>query len=82
MTMHLDQARIAREMRILAEARVDQVAGKNALVLSKKDTAKIFGRSIEWVRAMIVRGRLPAIRIGNVDMIQRPVAIEALIRGV
>lgn len=81
MTVHLDQARIAREMTILAEERIDQIAGKGALILSKRHTAQIFGRSIEWVRAMIARGRLPAIRVGGVDMIQRPVAIEGLVRG-
>jgi hypothetical protein len=79
--MHLDQARLMREMTILAEERIDQIAGEGALVLSKKHTAQIFGRSVGWVRAMIVRGRLPAITVGGVDMIQRPVAIEALIRG-
>jgi hypothetical protein len=77
----LDAKRLAHEMRLLAEARVDEIAGEGALLLTKKDAAKICGRSTPWLDIMIAIGRLPTVKVGRARWIQRPVLFEALVRG-
>lgn len=77
----LDDRRLAHEMRLLAEERIDEIAGEGALLLTKKDAAKICGRSAPWLDIMIAIGRLPTVKVGRARWIQRPVLIEALVRG-
>jgi hypothetical protein len=78
----LDEARLKLEMRLLAEERADKFAGKETILLTRRDTARICGRSEQWVANMIALNRLPTIRIGPKEWVQRPVVIEALVNGV
>jgi hypothetical protein len=55
----MDRHKLEREMRLLAEERINVIAGENKLLLSQQETAKIFGKSITWVRKMIENGRIP-----------------------
>ena len=77
----LDVPRLEYEMRVLAEARVDKYAGENEVLLTKKQTAQVCNRAITWIDAMIAAGRLPVIRIGPRDWIQRPTVVEMLVNG-
>jgi hypothetical protein len=79
--MLLDAKRLAHEMRLLAEERTDEIAGEGALLLTKQDAAKICGRSKAWLDLMIAIGRLPTVKVGRANWIQRPVLIEVLVRG-
>jgi hypothetical protein len=78
----LDDRRLAHEMRLLAEERIDEIAGEGVLLLTKRDAAKICGRSQPWLDDMVATGRLPTVQIGRSACIQRPVLVEALIWGV
>jgi predicted DNA-binding transcriptional regulator AlpA len=79
--MYMDVKKLEREMRLLAEARVDTIAGENAILLTKKAASQICGKSTTWIDTMIAMGRLPTVRVGKVDWVQRPVLIEALVNG-
>jgi hypothetical protein len=77
----LDVQKLEHEMRILAEARVDKYAGPDEVLLSKRQAAKVCNRAITWIDAMVAVGRLPVVRIGPKDWIQRPVVVEMLVNG-
>jgi hypothetical protein len=77
----LDIEKLEREMRLLAEARVDTIAGENAILLTKKAAAQVCGRSKTWLDTMIAMGRLPTVKVGRSKWIQRPVLIEGLVSG-
>ena len=77
----LDAKRLAHEMRLLAEARVDEIAGEGALLLTKRDAARICGKSTPWLNIMIAINRLPTVKIGRARWIQRAALIEVLVRG-
>jgi predicted DNA-binding transcriptional regulator AlpA len=77
----LDAKKLEREMRILAEARVDRFVGEEEILLTKKATAKVCGKSTTWIDAMISAGRLPTIKIGPKEWIQRPTVVEMLVNG-
>jgi hypothetical protein len=77
----MDVERIKQEMRVLAEARIDRLAGPDTILLPKNLTAKVCGRSYPWVEHMVAVGRLPVIRIGPKDWVQRPTVVEMLVNG-
>jgi hypothetical protein len=77
----LDVEKLQYEMRVLAEARVDKYAGENEVLLTKSQTAKVCNRATTWVDAMIAAGRLPVVRIGPKDWVQRPTVVEMLVNG-
>lgn len=78
----MDAEKVRLEMRLLAEAQVDKIAGKDAILLNKRDTAKICGKSTTWVDIMIAMDRLPTVKVGRSKWVQRPALIEALVVGV
>jgi hypothetical protein len=77
----VNQVQVEQEMRILAEDRVRSFVG-DAPLLSRSQTAKIWGRSSSWVKAMQVAGRVPTVPFGNMEKVQRAVVIIGLVRGV
>ena len=77
----LDVQKLEYEMRVLAEARVDKYAGPDEVLLTKQQTAKVCNRAITWIDAMIAAGRLPVVRIGQKDWVQRPTVVEMLVNG-
>ena len=77
----MDAQKIAREMRILAEERISRIVGQEEILLTKVDAAKVCNRSTTWIDTMIGAGRLPTIRIGLRDWIQRPTVVEMLVNG-
>ena len=77
----LNVQKLEYEMRVLAEARVDKFAGPDEVLLSKRQAAKVCNRAITWIDAMIAAGRLPVVRIGPKDWIQRPTVVEMLVNG-
>jgi hypothetical protein len=79
--MYMDVKKLEREMRLLAEARIDKFAGENAVLLTKKAAAQVCGKSTTWIDRMIAMGRLPTIKVGKSEWIQRPVLIEGLVSG-
>jgi hypothetical protein len=74
-------ALVEYEMRILAEERVQSIAG-DAPTLTRTQTAKVWGKSPPWVKAMQVSGRVPTVPFGKRDHVVRAVAIIGLIKGV
>jgi hypothetical protein len=72
---------VEAEMRSLAEARVELIAG-DAPTLTRKQTAKVWGRSPSWVKKMQEAGRVPTIPFGRWEMVPRAVAIIGLVKGV
>jgi hypothetical protein len=77
----MDVERLEQEMRLLAEERVTRFAGAEEILLTKSAAARICNKSIPWIDNMIATGRLPTTKVGPKDWIQRPVLIEALVRG-
>ena len=77
----LDEAKLKHEMRLLAEERINRFAGEETILLTRRATARICGKSEQWVANMIVLNRLPTIRIGTREWVQRPIVIEALVNG-
>ena len=74
-------ADIEAEMKILAETKVERIAG-DALLLTTKETAAVWGRSAAWVKTMQVAGRVPTVPFGPQEKVPRAVAIWGLVRGV
>jgi hypothetical protein len=77
----MNAEKIALEMRLLAETRVTRFVGEEEILLTKVAAAKICGKSTTWIDTMIAMGRLPTIRIGPKEWVQRPVIVEALVTG-
>jgi hypothetical protein len=77
----LDAKKLEREMRLLAEARVTRFVGEEQILLTKVTAAKVCGKSTTWIDTMIGAGRLPTIRIGAREWIQRPTVVEMLVSG-
>jgi hypothetical protein len=77
----MDAQKIAREMRLLAEERVTRIVGQEEILLTKVTAAKICNKSTTWIDTRIGAGRLPTIRIGPRDWIQRPTVVEMLVNG-
>jgi hypothetical protein len=78
----MDVERIQEEMRARAEERIDRIAGPDAILLPKTLAAKVCGKSYTWVEHMIAAGRLPTIKVGRSEWIQRAALVEALAVGV
>ena len=78
----MDVERIQREMRARAEERIDRIAGPDAILLPKSLAAKVCGKSITWIDHMIAAGRLPTIKVGRQEWVQRAALVEALVVGV
>ena len=74
-------AEVEAEMKALAEARVERIAG-DAPALTTKQTAEIWNRSPSWVKSMQEAGRVPTIPFGRWEMVPRAVAIIGLVKGV
>ena len=77
----VNAARIEEEMRKLAEERVARFAG-DAPMLTRAQTARIWGKSAAWVRAMQAAGRVPTVPFGNMEKVPRAVAIIGLVKGI
>jgi hypothetical protein len=78
----MDVERIQREMRALAEDRIDRIAGPDAVLLPKNLAARVCGKSVTWLDRMIAADRLPTIRVGRSKWVQRAALVEALAVGV
>jgi hypothetical protein len=74
-------ALVEQEMRVLAEERIKSLVG-DAPMLTRTQTARIWGRSSSWVKAMQLAGRVPTVPFGNVEKVQRAVVIVGLVKGV
>jgi hypothetical protein len=79
--IEMDVERIKQEMRVLAESRIDRIAGQDVILLHKNLAAKVCGKSAPWIEHMVAAGRLPVIRIGQKDWVQRPTVVEMLVNG-
>jgi hypothetical protein len=77
----MDVERIQQEMRALAEARIDMIAGPDAILLPRNLAAKVCGKSVSWIDQMVAADRLPSIRVGRSNWIQRAALVEALAVG-
>jgi hypothetical protein len=77
----MDVERIQQEMRALAEARIDMIAGPDAILLPKTLAAKVCGRSVAWIDQMCAADRLPTIKVGRAQWVQRAALVEALAVG-
>ena len=53
----MDAQKIAREMRLLAEARIDQIVGQEEILLTKVAAAKVCNRSTTWIDTMVAAGQ-------------------------
>jgi hypothetical protein len=78
----MDVDRIQQEMRARAEARIDLIAGPDAILLPKSLAAKVCGRSYTWVDNMVAAGRLPTVTVGRSKWVQRAALVEALAVGI
>jgi hypothetical protein len=74
-------ALVEQEMRVLAEERIKSLVG-DAPMLTRTQTARIWGRSPSWVKAMQLAGRVPTVPFGNVEKVQRAVVVVGLVKGV
>ena len=79
--LRVNPTRIEEEMRKLAEERVARFAG-DAPMLTRAQTARIWGKSSSWVKAMQVAGRVPTVPFGAGERVPRAVAIIGLVKGV
>ena len=77
----MDVERIQQEMRTRAEERIDRIAGPDAVLMPKSLAAKVVGRSPVWVDQMVAAGRLPTIKVGSKQWVQRAALVEALAVG-
>jgi hypothetical protein len=77
----MDVERLKQEMRLLAEARVTRFVGEEEILLTKSAAARICNKSVPWVDNMIAMGRLPTVKVGPKEWIQRPVVVEGLVNG-
>jgi hypothetical protein len=78
----MDVDRIQREMRARAEERIDLIAGPDAILLPKSLAAKVCGKSCPWVDQMVAAGRLPTVKVGRSNWVQRAALVEALAVGI
>jgi hypothetical protein len=69
------------EMRALAEDRTRGIAGDTPM-LSIAQTARIWGKSSSWVKAMQAAGRVHVVQFGVRERVPRAVAIMGLVKGV
>ena len=74
-------AQVEDEMRILAEERVKTLVGDTPM-LSIAQTARIWGKSSSWVKAMQAAGRVHVVQFGVRERVPRAVAIMGLVKGV
>jgi hypothetical protein len=74
-------ARLEEEMRQLAEARIQVIAG-DAPMLTTEQLAKVWGRSPSWIAKMRAAGRIPNVQFGDWPQVPRAVAIMGLVKGV
>ena len=79
--LRVNPTRIEEEMRKLAEERVARFAG-DAPMLTRAQTARVWGKTTAWVKAMQVAGRVPTVPFGNLEKVPRAVAIIGLVKGV
>jgi hypothetical protein len=79
--LRVNLAQLEEEMRKLAEQRVTSIAG-DAPMLTRAQTARVWGKSAAWVKAMQVAGRVPTVPFGNMERVPRAVAIIGLVKGV
>jgi hypothetical protein len=77
----LNIARIEEEMRLLAEERIQSVAG-DAPMLTLTQLGRVWGKSPTWVARMRTAGRVPTVPFGRWRGVQRAVAITGLVKGV
>jgi hypothetical protein len=78
----MNRERLAREMQILAEARITEVAGARAALLNKTQVTEVFGLPRSLIDRLVTDGRIPTVRVGERDLIQRVVVVEGLVRGI
>ena len=78
----MDAKRLEMEMRRLAEDRITRLVGEEEILLTKAAVARICNKSQGWVTQVVALGRLPTVTIGTRKWIQRPVVVEALVKGV
>jgi hypothetical protein len=74
-------AQVEDEMRILAEERIKTLVGDTPM-LSIAQTARIWGKSSSWVKAMQAAGRVHVVPFGVRERVPRAVAIMGLVKGV
>jgi hypothetical protein len=77
----VNQVQVEQEMRILAEERVKTLVGDTPM-LSIAQTARIWGKSSSWVKAMQAAGRVHVVPFGVRERVPRAVAIMGLVKGV
>jgi hypothetical protein len=73
-------ALVEDEMRLLAEERTKSVAG-DAPMLTRSQTARIWGQSAAWVKTMQDAGRVPSVPWGATWRVPRAVVIIGLVKG-
>jgi hypothetical protein len=61
----MDVERIQQEMRALAEARIDMIAGPDAILLPKNLAAKVCGKSVSWIDQMVAADDCQASESGD-----------------
>jgi hypothetical protein len=74
-------AQVETEMRVLAEERTRSIAG-DAPLLTRRQTAEVWGKSPAWVKKMQEAGRVPTVPFGPLERVQRAVVIWGLVKGV
>ncbi|HZZ24323.1 MAG TPA: hypothetical protein VFE60_17830 [Roseiarcus sp.] len=72
---------VENEMRVLAEERIKTLVGDTPM-LSIAQTARIWGKSSSWVKAMQAAGRVRVVQFGVRERVPRAVAIIGLVKGV
>jgi predicted phosphohydrolase len=79
--LRVNLAQVEQEMRILAEERIRSIVG-DAPMLTRAQTARVWGKSPAWVKAMQAAGRVPTVPFGHLQKVPRAVAIIGLVKGV
>jgi hypothetical protein len=79
--LQVSLSRIEEEMRLLAEERVKTLVGDTPM-LSIAQTARIWGKSSSWVKAMQAAGRVHVVQFGVRERVPRAVVIMGLVKGV
>jgi hypothetical protein len=77
----VNMAQVETEMRILAEERTRSIAG-DAPLLTRRQTAQIWGKSPAWVKKMQAAGRVPTVPFGPMERVPRAVVIIGLVKGI
>jgi hypothetical protein len=78
---NLNMAVLEHEMRVLAEQRIQAIAG-DAPTVTMFQLGKIWRKSPSWIAKMRAAGRIPCVPFGNRIEASRAVAIMGLVRGV